>query len=113
MLVGSGALVDSRACARPANRRVADANSAAASFTRQITNCHPYSIGVLAARSDSGLGPCPSELFPCYDGAPEMAVYTYATRRSPLALAQSRAFAARVCAAREGTSTRELQVVTS
>ena len=42
-----------------------------------------------------------------------MAVLTYATRRSPLALAQSRSFAARLSAAAEATSTRELQIVTS
>lgn len=42
-----------------------------------------------------------------------MAVLTYATRRSPLALAQSRSFAARLCASAEGTSTQELQIVTS
>jgi hydroxymethylbilane synthase len=47
----------------------------------------------------------------------EMGITTYATRRSPLALAQSRAFAALVSALRPspfgGTQTRELQVVTS
>jgi hydroxymethylbilane synthase len=42
-----------------------------------------------------------------------MAVLTYATRRSPLALAQSRSFAARLCASAKGTSTQELQIVTS
>jgi len=41
-----------------------------------------------------------------------MAVLTYATRRSPLALAQSRSFAAALCATRPTTSTRELQIVT-
>ncbi len=38
---------------------------------------------------------------------------TYATRRSPLALAQCRAFVARLVAASPGLSTEELQVVTS
>jgi hydroxymethylbilane synthase len=42
-----------------------------------------------------------------------MAVLTYATRRSLLALAQSRSFAARLSAAAEATSTQELQIVTS
>jgi hydroxymethylbilane synthase len=42
-----------------------------------------------------------------------MAVLTYATRRSPLALAQSRAFAARLAAAAGGVTTQELQIVTS
>jgi hydroxymethylbilane synthase len=42
-----------------------------------------------------------------------MAIVTYATRRSALALAQSRSFASRLAAAAEGTSTRELQIVTS
>jgi hydroxymethylbilane synthase len=42
-----------------------------------------------------------------------MAILTYATRRSTLALAQSRSFAAHLAAANEGTSTRELQIVTS
>jgi hydroxymethylbilane synthase len=46
-----------------------------------------------------------------------MPVLTYATRRSPLALAQSRAFAQQLCAAigtkPEPTATRELQIVTS
>jgi hydroxymethylbilane synthase len=42
-----------------------------------------------------------------------MAVLTYATRRSALALAQSRAFAAGLHAANPTTSTHELQIVTS
>jgi hydroxymethylbilane synthase len=42
-----------------------------------------------------------------------MAVLTYATRRSPLALAQSRSFAVRLCASALATSTQELQIVTS
>ncbi len=42
-----------------------------------------------------------------------MAVLTYATRRSPLALAQSRSFAARLSASAEAVSTQELQIVTS
>lgn len=42
-----------------------------------------------------------------------MAVLTYATRRSLLALAQSRSFAARLSEAAEATSTQELQIVTS
>jgi hydroxymethylbilane synthase len=42
-----------------------------------------------------------------------MAALTYATRRSPLALAQSRSFAAALCAAEPATSMRELQIVTS
>jgi hydroxymethylbilane synthase len=42
-----------------------------------------------------------------------MAPTTYATRKSPLALAQSRAFAARLGAATGGTTLRELQIVTS
>jgi hydroxymethylbilane synthase len=42
-----------------------------------------------------------------------MAVLTYATRRSPLALAQSRSFAARLSTAAEATSTQELQIVTT
>jgi hydroxymethylbilane synthase len=42
-----------------------------------------------------------------------MAVLTYATRRSLLALAQSRSFAARLSAAAEATSTQELQIVTT
>jgi hydroxymethylbilane synthase len=42
-----------------------------------------------------------------------MAILTYATRRSTLALTQSRSFAASLAAITEGISTRELQIVTS
>jgi hydroxymethylbilane synthase len=42
-----------------------------------------------------------------------MAAFTFATRRSPLALAQSRAFVKSVLAASPGTTIDELQVVTS
>lgn len=42
-----------------------------------------------------------------------MRTLTYATRRSALALAQCRAFVARLCAAHPSLETRELQVVTT
>src|SRR5579864_6090817 len=42
-----------------------------------------------------------------------MPLLTYATRRSALALAQCRAFVARLCATEPSLETRELQVVTS
>lgn len=46
-------------------------------------------------------------------GHRRMTILTYATRRSALALTQSRNFAARLSAATESTATRELQIVTS
>src|SRR5277367_642010 len=42
-----------------------------------------------------------------------MAHLTYATRKSPLALAQCRAFVARLTAANPGLATTELQVTTT